>query len=137
MREDESKGEPRCEGRRRLLLALAGAGVAALSGCREAPKSPPGVEIPLSKIPQGGRVVVPVGSQPVEFQRAGTTVTARSLACTHQGCEVFWVEEEKVYRCPCHAGVYDPLGNVVGGPPPAPLRTIPTEVRGDAVFAHL
>ena len=148
MREESPETELRCKERRRFLQALAGAGtaaaavaavaaVASLAACREDPKRPAGVEIPLSKLPEGVRVVLPVGSQPVEFRRTGSAVTALSLACTHQGCEVLWVEEENGYRCPCHAGTYDALGNVLGGPPPAPLRTIPAEVRGNVVFAHL
>lgn len=141
MGDDSAPRETCCEGRRRLLRAMAGLGAAAALGCggREHPAAagPPSVEIPLSKIPAGTRVVLPVGHQPVEFQRTAGGVTARSLACTHQGCEVAWVEEQGLYQCPCHDGRYDAQGNVLAGPPPAPLRAIVAEVRGDAVFAHL
>lgn len=132
-----------CEERRRLLLGLVGLGAAAvLPACGRGPSdstppAPPSVEIPVSKLPVGVRVVLPVGHQPVEFLRTADGVAARSLACTHQGCEVLWVEDEGIYQCPCHEGKYDSRGNVLAGPPPAPLRSVAAEIRGDVVVAHL
>ncbi len=43
--------------------------------------------------------------------------------CTHLGCLVPWDDGEGVFKCPCHAGRYNRLGEVVSGPPPRPLDT--------------
>jgi cytochrome b6-f complex iron-sulfur subunit len=41
--------------------------------------------------------------------------------CTHLGCLVPWDEEQGRFACPCHAGRYNRVGEVIGGPPPRPL----------------
>jgi Rieske Fe-S protein len=56
------------------------------------------------------------------------TITAISATCTHLGCVVSWKEEGKFFKCPCHDGRYDPQGNVISGPPPAPLWHHPVKV---------
>jgi len=37
---------------------------------------------------------------------------------------VRWNAESSQFRCPCHGGVFDREGNVVDGPPPAPLQRL-------------
>ena len=49
-------------------------------------------------------------------------VIAISAACTHLGCIVTWDEDQQIFKCPCHNGRYNPEGQVISGPPPAPLR---------------
>src|SRR5262245_13651582 len=49
-----------------------------------------------------------------------SSVTALDPTCTHLGCRVSWDAETRELRCPCHGGVYDHLGQVKSGPPPAP-----------------
>jgi menaquinol-cytochrome c reductase iron-sulfur subunit len=44
--------------------------------------------------------------------------------CTHLGCAYRWNAEERLFKCPCHGGVYDIDGKVVAGPPPRPLDTL-------------
>lgn len=51
-------------------------------------------------------------------------VRALSSACTHLGCRVAFDAEAGRFACPCHGGFYDVRGEVVAGPPPAPLATI-------------
>lgn len=41
--------------------------------------------------------------------------------CTHLGCAYGWNSGEKLFKCPCHGGVYDIDGKVLAGPPPRPL----------------
>jgi cytochrome b6-f complex iron-sulfur subunit len=41
--------------------------------------------------------------------------------CTHLGCLVPWSEAEGRFACPCHAGRYNRVGEVLSGPPPRPL----------------
>lgn len=46
---------------------------------------------------------------------------AMSSICTHLRCIVPWVEKDDLFECPCHAGVFNRVGEVVSGPPPRPL----------------
>jgi cytochrome b6-f complex iron-sulfur subunit len=54
--------------------------------------------------------------------------SAVSRVCTHFGCIISWRDEEKDFFCPCHAGIFSPTGEVLGGPPPRPLATLRLEV---------
>jgi menaquinol-cytochrome c reductase iron-sulfur subunit len=51
-------------------------------------------------------------------------VRALSATCTHLGCQVQWDSEAGRFKCPCHGGMFDAAGRVVGGPPPRPLDTV-------------
>jgi menaquinol-cytochrome c reductase iron-sulfur subunit len=46
---------------------------------------------------------------------------ALSSRCMHLGCPVRYVEAAERFICPCHGGVYNFRGEVVGGPPVRPL----------------
>jgi len=124
--------------RRRDVLGAAG-GLLALElfGLRCAPAEslkPGQVTVPLKDLVAGRRTIVIVDENPVELTRSADGVTARSLRCTHWGCVVRWREAERAYVCPCHGGRYDPDGNVIEGPPPFPLRTVPVAISGDRVI---
>jgi len=41
---------------------------------------------------------------------------ALSRTCTHLGCTVPWVDEDKEFACPCHASSFDITGNVISAP---------------------
>jgi len=88
----------------------------------------------LAALPEGERVRTTLGEQPVELVRRGQLVEARSLWCTHMGCEVRWYEELGHYVCPCHGGTYDAGGNVLSGPPEHALRVVATRVEGGRVW---
>jgi nitrite reductase/ring-hydroxylating ferredoxin subunit len=49
--------------------------------------------------------------------------------CTHRQCSLGQGDlEGTILTCPCHLGMYDVrTGEVLGGPPPAQLRTYPVE----------
>ena len=49
--------------------------------------------------------------------------------CTHLGCPVRWIEEKREILCPCHGGIYDLNGFVIGGPPPRALYRYAFEIR--------
>jgi Rieske Fe-S protein len=98
-----------------------------------APAEPDPVEIPLADLPPGGRLRILLGEAPVELQRNDEGVVARSLLCTHFGCEVRWVEEDERYHCPCHEGRFDAAGRPVDGPPTRPLRAVPARIAGETV----
>jgi len=61
-------------------------------------------------------------------------VIAISADCTHLGCIVTWDEDQKIFKCPCHDGRYDADGNVISGPPPAPLRRHRTKIEDGSIF---
>ena len=53
---------------------------------------------------------------------------AISTRCMHLGCPVHYVQAAERFICPCHGGVYDFRGAVVGGPPVRPLDRFYTRV---------
>ncbi len=53
---------------------------------------------------------------------------ALSSRCMHLGCPVRYVPPAQRFICPCHGGVYDFSGQVVGGPPVRPLDRFYTRV---------
>ena len=55
--------------------------------------------------------------------------------CTHLGCAYHWSDDVKQFQCPCHDGRFDINGCVIGGPPPRPLDTYPSEVRDGVLYA--
>lgn len=133
--DDQRNGGTDTERRRALRLMFGGVlGALGLGACGAGKTMrPPPVEVALAEIPENGRLRVVHGENPVELIRSRDGVAARSLWCTHWGCEVAWSEEEKRYLCPCHAGVFDENGRVVSGPPPAALASYPIEVRDETV----
>ncbi|HEY3131473.1 MAG TPA: ubiquinol-cytochrome c reductase iron-sulfur subunit [Acidobacteriota bacterium] len=66
--------------------------------------------------------------------RTGSSAVVLSPVCTHLGCQVEWDAKDQKFRCPCHGGIYNISGQVVGGPPPRPLEQIPAEVRDNKLF---
>jgi cytochrome b6-f complex iron-sulfur subunit len=46
---------------------------------------------------------------------------ALSSKCTHLGCTIPWLADEKRFGCPCHASTFDIRGEVISPPAPRPL----------------
>jgi menaquinol-cytochrome c reductase iron-sulfur subunit len=65
-----------------------------------------------------------------------STFTAFAMNCTHLGCPVNWRPQSRLFLCPCHGGVYDENGQVVGGPPPRALFQYPVRVQDGQVQIH-
>jgi Rieske Fe-S protein len=64
-------------------------------------------------------------------ERAADGVVAYSGVCTHQGCPVnMWSSDQGVLFCSCHGSMFDPkdAAQVVGGPAPRPLPSLPLKV---------
>jgi cytochrome b6-f complex iron-sulfur subunit len=59
---------------------------------------------------------------------------AFSAVCTHLTCTVTYQAETGTMYCPCHNGRFDMAGNVISGPPPAPLESYSVEVAGEDIF---
>ena len=58
---------------------------------------------------------------------------AISRTCTHLGCTVPWVEDEKRFACPCHASTFDITGNVINSPAPRALDLFPVVIENNVV----
>lgn len=79
---------------------------------------------------QGGRFTDPASGNPAWLVHpSGSHFVAFSAVCTHAGCTVNFDSSSMQFVCPCHGGTYDAkTGQVLGGPPPAPLAAIPVRV---------
>jgi cytochrome b6-f complex iron-sulfur subunit len=66
----------------------------------------------------------------------GRNFVGMSNICTHLACLVRWVEDERKFYCPCHAGIYDEDGNVISGPPPRPLDRYEITVEEGKLLLH-
>ena len=124
--------------RRRMLFAVLGLAPAAAAlgttGCAPASApAEPALRVELAYLREGERVRVMMGDRPVEMRRTGDRVSARSLWCTHMGCEVGWSESKQRYLCPCHGGEFDAQGVPVDGPPKAPLHVLEVTVADGVV----
>ena len=64
-------------------------------------------------------------------------VRAMQSTCTHLGCRTSYDRRSKRILCPCHGGMFDTQGNVIGGPPPAPLPTLTTRVENGQVMVQV
>ena len=78
-----------------------------------------------------------IDSDPNPPERDGTVYDEQFIAvstrCMHLGCPVRFVAASERFICPCHGGVYDFQGKVVGGPPVRPLDRFYTRVRSGRV----
>ena len=66
-------------------------------------------------------------------RNADQPYVAVSTRCAHLGCPVRYIQASERFVCPCHGGVYDFQGKVVGGPPVRPLDRFYTRVRAGRV----
>jgi len=62
------------------------------------------------------------------------TFTVYDDHCTHLGCPFNWDDKTGTFECPCHNGVFDIDGRVVGGPPPRPLDRYEYKVENGVLF---
>ena len=98
------------------------------------------IEVPAGRrdaIPASGGLVVNLPAGKLALIDAGGEVRAFSAICTHLGCIVKWRPEMDHFFCPCHNGMFDREGRVVGGPPPRPLERYAVEVREGQVFVKM
>ncbi|QDV17635.1 Cytochrome b6-f complex iron-sulfur subunit [Gimesia panareensis] len=62
-----------------------------------------------------------------------TEFIAFSINCRHLGCPVRWVDDPRLFMCPCHGGVYYEDGTVAAGPPPEPLKRLQVRINNGQV----
>lgn len=71
------------------------------------------------------------------YTEDGEDFTIFNGRCTHLACAYGFDEEEDMYICPCHQGLYDTItGEVLGGPPPRPLDTLEGKIENGILFAR-
>jgi cytochrome b6-f complex iron-sulfur subunit len=93
------------------------------------------VRVPRQQIAVGGTHFFSFQGRPaVLLQPKAGEFIALSAVCTHLGCIVKWVEASQEFLCPCHGGRFSTSGQVLGGPPPAPLETYVVSVAGDEIL---
>jgi cytochrome b6-f complex iron-sulfur subunit len=62
---------------------------------------------------------------------------AVSPKCTHQGCDVKWMANEKKYDCPCHDAEYSADGKVLKGPATKALPSYQAKIVGTQVLVKI
>jgi Rieske Fe-S protein len=88
-----------------------------------------GVSVPSSSVPLGGGFV-DQGNNIVVTQPEAGVFKAFTAVCTHQGCTVGGVTNNRIV-CPCHGSVFSAEdGSVINGPASAPLAPMTTKVSG-------
>jgi len=83
------------------------------------------------------------GVWPEEAPRRGAFVARKADGsfdlfynlCTHVGCPINWNQAARRFFSPCHGGVFDPDGRVLGGPPPRPLDRYEWKVESGVLYA--
>ena len=109
--------------RRSLLRMVPGAVVLLLGACapgaatQPAPPAATAAEDPAAAVEPGQGAVLSIGGKKVAvFRDEAGNVTRLSPRCPHQGCEVSWNANDRVWECPCHGSRFSPRGELLGGP---------------------
>lgn len=82
------------------------------------------LEVPLDELQDGQGYWGTHRGRQIVVIRMGDEIRAFHGECTHLGCIVRWDSAKRIFKCPCHEGTYDELGNPIGGPVNAPLRRV-------------
>lgn len=91
----------------------------------------------VDKIPVGKAKEILIQKKPVFVVHLEDGFKVFSGICTHLGCIVKWEENNNRFYCPCHKGVFAKTGEVLEGPPPAPLDEFTVEMDGNLVFVQV
>ena len=60
-------------------------------------------------------------------------VIALHQKCTHLGCKVPWCNSSQWFECPCHAALFNRVGERKAGPAPRGLNGFPVALRGGLI----
>jgi menaquinol-cytochrome c reductase iron-sulfur subunit len=69
-------------------------------------------------------------------QDAGGRPVVLSSICPHLGCSVTWHSDKANFSCPCHGGLFDAGGKLLGGPPPRSMDRMESKVEDGALKVH-
>lgn len=89
---------------------------------------------PESEVEKGSYKEFLFNRKKIQLRRVDSKLEVLSLTCSHRSCTVAYKEDENVFVCPCHDGMYNFEGEVIDGPPPAPLTRFAFEVRDGVVW---
>jgi menaquinol-cytochrome c reductase iron-sulfur subunit len=76
----------------------------------------------------------PIGAVYLLRKQGQDTPTAFTATCPHLGCFVGYDAAQRDFQCPCHTSAFALDGQVLKGPSPRPLDTLPCEVKDGDVF---
>ncbi len=91
----------------------------------------------VDDIPVGKAKEIMIQKKPVFVIHLEDGFKVYSGICTHLGCIIKWEENKNRFYCPCHKGIFDKAGKVIGGPPPRPLDEFTVEMDGNLVFVQV
>ena len=80
-----------------------------------------------------GKTTVYIRRGSTDLDEDPESYIAISTRSAHLGCPVRFVRAAGNFICPCHGGVYDFEGKVIGGPPVRPLDRFQTRVTNGQV----
>jgi menaquinol-cytochrome c reductase iron-sulfur subunit len=69
-------------------------------------------------------------------KHTGSDVTVYSSICPHLGCGYNWNAQDQHFECPCHGSVFALDGQVLAGPAPRPLDTLPTKIENGELLVE-
>jgi menaquinol-cytochrome c reductase iron-sulfur subunit len=69
-------------------------------------------------------------------KRSATGVVVYSPICPHLGCQYTWDTTNQHFHCPCHNSVFALNGQVLSGPAPRPLDTLPVRIEQGELFVE-
>jgi len=87
----------------------------------------------VPEIGETGKTTAYVRRGSADLKEDASGHIAISTRCAHLGCPVSFVESAGNFLCPCHGGVYDFEGKVIGGPPVRPLDRFQTRIKDGQV----
>ena len=64
----------------------------------------------------------------------GNEILAFTNVCTHMDCSVRWLDWRQQILCPCHGGLYDRWGQLLGGPPAHSLPLYASKIEGNDLY---
>jgi nitrite reductase/ring-hydroxylating ferredoxin subunit len=139
--------------RRRFLRGMVGGGAAALGATAVGPLAAYVGNLRSEPLPDflvlapadyelepGRAKIIRFGPLPVlllKTAEVNPTLKIFLATCTHFDCVVGYQPDEGCILCACHEGRFDLNGNVISGPPPAPLTSFYHAFREDELIIAL
>jgi Rieske Fe-S protein len=88
----------------------------------------------VGDLPPNSAKIFKFGASPgILINTSDGQLLALSATCTHLTCTVTYQADTNTLYCPCHNGRFDLSGNVISGPPPAPLELYQVDVAGEDI----